>query len=101
MPKFIVEREIPGAGKMSAEQLHGVACTSNDVLAEMAGPYHWVQSFVTDNKIYCVHIAPNEETVREHARRGGFPADRIERVQEIIDPTTGEELKQHATVPAA
>jgi len=94
MPKFIVEREIPDAGKMTADQLHDIACASNGVLAEMGGPYHWVQSFVTDNKIYCVHIAPDEETVREHARRGGFPADRIERVQEVIDPTTGEKASK-------
>lgn len=88
MRKFIIERELPGAGAMTADQLQGIACTSNGVLKEMDAPYHWVQSFVTTDKIYCVHIAPDEETVREHARRGGFPADRIEEVKAIIDPTT-------------
>jgi len=89
MRKFVVEREIEGAGSLTPDQLHGIACTSNGVLGEMVGPYHWVQSFVTDNKIYCIHIAPDEETVREHARRGGFPCDRIEEVHAIIDPSTG------------
>jgi hypothetical protein len=88
MRKFVVEREIKGAGSLTPEQLQGIACTSNGVLAEMVGPYHWVQSFVTNNKIYCIHIAPDEETVREHARRGGFPCDRIEEVHAVIDPTT-------------
>jgi len=88
MRKFLIEREIPDAGSLDSEQLQGIACASNGVLGEMAGPYHWVQSFVTDNKIYCIHIAPDEETVREHARRGGFPCDRIEEVHAIIDPTT-------------
>lgn len=88
MRKFVIEREVPDAGSLNAEQLRGVACTSNGVLGEMVGPYHWVQTFVTDNKMYCIHIAPDEETVREHARRGGFPCDRIEEVRAIIDPTT-------------
>jgi hypothetical protein len=73
---------------MTPEQLRSVACTSNGVLKEMDVPYHWVQTYVTGDKMYCVHIAPDEETVREHARRGGFPADRIEEVRTIIDPTT-------------
>ena len=88
MKKFIVEREVPGAGAMTADELRGVACTSNAALREMNAPYHWVQTFVTDNKMYCVHIAPDEETVREHGRRGGFPVDRIEEVCAVIDPTT-------------
>lgn len=88
MKKFIVEREVPGAGAMTAEELRGIACTSNAVLQEIDAPYHWVQTFVTADKMYCVHIAPDEATVREHGRRGGFPVSRVEEVKAIIDPTT-------------
>lgn len=88
MKKFIIEREVPGAGAMSAEELRGVSCTSNGVLKDMDVPYHWIQTFVTGDKMYCVHVAPDEQTVREHARRGGFPADRVEEVKAIIDATT-------------
>lgn len=88
MRKFVIEREIPGAGNMTEKELREVACTSNKALSEMAGPYHWIQTFVTGDKLYCIHIAPDEETVREHARRGGFPVDRIEEVKAIIDPVT-------------
>lgn len=88
MRKFIIEREVPGAGAMSADELRSVACTSNGALSTMEVPYHWVQTFVTGDKMYCVHIAPDEEAVREHARRGGFPVDRIEEVRAIIDPAT-------------
>jgi hypothetical protein len=91
MPKFIIERELPGAGKLSPEDLQGIAAKSCNVLAgELGDGYHWVESFVTDDKIYCVHVAPDEETVREHARQGGFPANRISRVTAMIDPTTAE-----------
>jgi hypothetical protein len=90
MPKYIIERELPGAGDLSPEQLQGIASTSCGVVRELDTDYHWVQSFVTGDKIYCVHIAPNEEVVREHARRGGFPADRISEVKSTIDPTTAE-----------
>jgi hypothetical protein len=88
MRKFVIEREIAGAGTLNQEQLRSIACTSNGALGELVGPYHWVQTFVTDNKMYCIHIAPNEEMVREHAARGGFPCDRIEEVRAMIDPST-------------
>jgi hypothetical protein len=93
MPKYIIEREIPGAGDMSREQLRAIAETSCGVLRDLNNSeYHWITSFVTGNKIYCVHVAPNEEVVREHARRGGFPADRIEQVSTQIDATTAERV---------
>lgn len=91
MPKYLIEREIPGAGNMTSADLQGIARKSCGVLnGEVGNGYHWVQSFVTGDKIYCVHIAPNEEAVREHARQGGFPADRIMEVKDTIDPTTAE-----------
>ena len=90
MPKYVIEREIPGAGDMSAEQLHGVSQTSCSVLNEMGPQIQWVQSYVTGDKIYCVYIAPNQEMIREHASRGGFPANKISEVKNIIDPTTAE-----------
>jgi hypothetical protein len=90
MPKYIIERNIPQAGKLSAQELQAIAQQSCGVLKEMAVPYHWVQTFVTDDKLYCVHIAPDEETVREHAQRGGFPADKVGVIRTIIDPTTAE-----------
>ena len=88
MKKFIIEREIPGLGKMSKEELQNITAKSNSVLKGMDVSYHWVQSFITDDKMYCVHIAPNEETVREHAKRGGFPVNRVVEVKGVIDPTT-------------
>jgi hypothetical protein len=91
MPKYLIERELPGAGNLSEADLQGIAAKSCSVLqSELGTGYHWVQSFVTADKIYCVHIAPDEQTVREHARRGGFPADRIVEVTSVIDPTTAE-----------
>ncbi|HEV7642326.1 MAG TPA: DUF4242 domain-containing protein [Pyrinomonadaceae bacterium] len=90
MPKYVIEREIPGAGDLSAEQLHGVSQTSCNVLNEMGPQIQWVQSYVTGDKVYCVYIAPNEEMIREHASRGGFPANKISEVKNIIDPTTAE-----------
>jgi hypothetical protein len=90
MPKYIIERELPGAGDLSPEQLQGIAATSCGVVRDLDTDYHWVTSFVTGNKIYCVHIAPNEDVVREHARRGGFPVTHIEEVKTQIDPTTAE-----------
>ena len=90
MPKYLIEREIPGAGNLSADDLRGISQKSCSVLGEMGPEIQWVQSFVTDNKIYCVYIAPNEETVREHATRGGFPANSISQVRRVIDPTTAE-----------
>lgn len=90
MPKYVIEREIPGAGDLTAEQLHGISQTSCGVLSELGPQIQWIQSFVTDDKIYCIYIAPNEEMVREHATRGGFPANSIAEVKNIIDPTTAE-----------
>ena len=89
MPKYVIEREVPGAANLSAEELQAISLTSNNVLKEMGKPYTWVQSFVAGDKIYCVHIAPDEETVREHARLGGFPANSVAEVKAIIDPSTG------------
>lgn len=91
MPKYVIEREIPGAGDLTPEQLHAVAKKSCDVLREMGPQVQWVQSYVADNKVYCVYIAENEQLVREHAKRGGFPANKISEVRCVIDPTTSEE----------
>ena len=90
MPKYVIEREIPGAGKLTPEQLHGVAVKSCSVLQKLGPQIQWVQSYVTDDKIYCVYIAPNEAMVREHAKQGGFPANRVSAVRTVIDPTTSE-----------
>ena len=90
MPKFVIERELPGAGKLSSQELHGIAQKSCGVLRAMGPQVQWVQSYVTDDKIYCVYVAPNEEAVREHARQGGFPANVVARVRSVIDPTTAE-----------
>ena len=90
MPKYVIEREIPGAGKLSDKELNAISQKSCKVLNGMKGSAQWVQSYVTDDKVYCVYIAPDEEAVREHARQGGFPANRIARVRSVIDPTTAE-----------
>ncbi len=90
MPKYVIERELPGAGKLSAQELQGISQKSCGVLNEMGPQIQWVQSYVTDDKIYCVYIAPNEDMVREHAQKGGFPANRISEVKSVIDPTTAE-----------
>lgn len=90
MPKFLIEREIPGAGSLSPQELKGISQTSCGVLRQMGPQIQWVHSYVTDDKVYCVYIAPNEETIREHATQGGFPANRISEVKSIIDPTTAE-----------
>ncbi len=90
MPKYIIEREIPGAGKLSAQQLQAISQKSCGVLRQLGSQIQWLQSYVVDDKIYCVYIAPNEEMVREHARQGGFPANRISEVRSVIDPTTAE-----------
>jgi hypothetical protein len=92
MPKFVIEREIPGAGSMSAQQLQGVAEKSCSVLRNLGPQIQWLHSYVTENKIYCVYIAPNEEMVREHAQMGGFPANSVSQILRIIDPTTAESL---------
>ena len=90
MPKYVIEREIPDAGKLSAEQLQGISQKSCGVLQKMGPQIQWVQSYVTDDKIYCVYIAPNEQMVREHAKQGGFPANRVSQIRQVIDPTTAE-----------
>ena len=90
MPKFVIEREIPGAGRLSAQELQGISQQSCGVLREMGPRIQWLHSYVTGDKIYCVYIAPDEAAVREHAEKGGFPANRISRVARVIDPTTSE-----------
>ena len=90
MPKYVIEREIPGAGKLSARELQAISQKSCGVLREMGPQIQWVQSYVTDDKVYCVYVAPNEDAVRKHAQQGGFPANRISRVRTVIDPTTAE-----------
>jgi hypothetical protein len=91
MPKYVIERDMPGVGGLSAEALQGASQTSCNVLKNLGPQIQWVQSYVTDDKLYCVYIAPNEEMIREHATQGGFPANRISEVKTIIDPTTAEE----------
>jgi hypothetical protein len=90
MPKFVIEREVPGAGNMSPEQLQAISQKSCSVLQNPGPQIQWLQSFVTDNKIYCVYIAPNEEIVRQHASLGGFPANVVAQVRNFIDPITAE-----------
>jgi hypothetical protein len=90
MPRYLIEREIPGAGDLSPEQLRAISQKSCGVLQGLGPQIQWVQSYVTDDKITCIYLAPNEEMVREHARQGGFPADRVEEIKAIIDPTTAE-----------
>jgi uncharacterized protein DUF4242 len=90
MPKFVIEREIPNAGKLSPEELRGISQKSCGVLRNLGPQIQWVQSYVTDEKVYCVYIAPNKEMVQEHAKQGGFPANRISEVKSVIDPTTAE-----------
>ncbi len=88
MPKFVIERNIPGAGKLTPEQLQGISQKSCSVIREIGPQVQWLESFVTDDKIYCIYIAADEATVREHARLGGFPADSVQAVRRMIDPTT-------------
>lgn len=90
MPKYVIEREIPGAGKLSPAELKGISQKSCGVLKQMGPHVQWIESFVTGDKIYCVYIAPNEALVREHAANGGFPANRVSEVATTIDPTTAE-----------
>jgi len=90
MPKYVIEREIPGAGKLSAAELKGISQTSCGVLSKMGPQIQWVHSYVTDDKVYCIYIAPNEKAVREHAQQGGFPANRVSQIGTIIDPTSAE-----------
>ncbi|HEX2828717.1 MAG TPA: DUF4242 domain-containing protein [Burkholderiales bacterium] len=90
MPKFVIERDIPGAGKLSAADLHGISQKSCGVLQSMGPKIQWVQSYVTDDKVYCIYIAPDEATIRQHAQEGGFPANAIARIRAVIDPTTAD-----------
>ena len=90
MPKYVIERELPGAGSLSAEELQGISQTSCNVLGDLGPRIQWVESQVTDDKIYCTYIAPNQDMIRDHAERGGFPANRISEVRSTIDPTTAE-----------
>ncbi|ADG06729.1 DUF4242 domain-containing protein [Kyrpidia tusciae] len=90
MPKFIVERTIPGAGELSQEDLHQIAKKSNQVLKDLGPDIQWIQSYVADDKLYCVYRAKTEDQIREHAQKGGFPVDRIQVIRDMIDPTTGE-----------
>ena len=90
MPKYVIERDMPGAGKLSAEELQGIAAKSNQVIGELGPEVRWLTSYVTDDKAYCVYVAPGEDILREHARRGGFPADHISKVSTMIDPSTAD-----------
>jgi len=90
MPKYVVEREIPGAGKLSADELKGISQKSCGVLRQMGPQIQWVESFVTSDKVYCIYVAPDVEAIRQHAELGGFPANRISEVKRVIDPTTAE-----------
>src|SRR6266508_1940982 len=96
MPKCLVEREIPGAWNLSPQELQNISQTSCSVLQKMGPQIQWLQSSVTGDKIYCVYIAPNEEMIREHARQGGFPANRVSEIKSVIDPTTAEEKGRSA-----
>jgi hypothetical protein len=96
MPKYLIEREIPGAGKLSATELQAVSQKSCGVLKNLGPQIQWLESYVTDDKVYCVYIAPSEEMVREHATQGGFPANRISEIRTMIDPTTAETRKDSA-----
>ena len=90
MPKYVIERELPGAGKIPPQDLQAISQKSCSVLQGLGPQIQWVQSFVTDDKIYCIYIAPNKEMVMEHARQGGFPANSVNQVRTVIDPTTAE-----------
>ena len=90
MPKFVIERELPGAGTLTPDELHTIAAKSNQVISDMAPRLHWLHSYVTPDKLYCVYIAEDEAAVREHAECGGFPANAVSHVATMIDPTTGE-----------
>ena len=90
MPKYVIERDLPGAGQLSTDELHAISSRSNAALAEMNGRAQWLHSYVTDDKIYCVYVAKDVDAVREHAQAGGFPCTTVSRTATIIDPTTGE-----------
>jgi predicted Rdx family selenoprotein len=90
MPKYLIERDIPNAGQLTPDQLRGISQTSCGVLNKLGPQIQWLESFVTPDKVYCIYVAPNQELIAEHARQGGFPANRISEVRTIIDPTTAE-----------
>ena len=90
MPKYVIERELPGAGALSGEELRDISQKSNKVICDLGPEINWLQSYVTDDKIYCVYVAPDEDILYEHARCGGFPANKISRVSSVIDPSTGD-----------
>jgi hypothetical protein len=99
MPRYLIERNIPGVGSLGAPELQAISQKSCGVLQNLGPQIQWVQSYVTDDRITCVYIAPSEELVREHARQGGFPADRVTEVRSIIDPTTAETASASRSVP--
>ncbi len=90
MPKYVIERDVPGAGKLTAEELRDISAQSNKVISSLGPEIKWLQSFVTEDKLYCVYVAPDEDILYEHARCGGFPADRVTLISTVIDPSTGE-----------
>jgi hypothetical protein len=90
MPKYLIERELPGAGKLSATELQAIAQKSCGVVRNLGPQIQWIESFITDDKVYCVYIAPNEQMIREHAQQGGFPANRVSEVKRMFDPTAAE-----------
>jgi hypothetical protein len=90
MPKYVIERELPGAGKLTADELRDISAKSNSVIAGLGPEIRWLQSFVTDDKLFCVYVAPDEDIVYEHARCGGFPIDTVHKVSSVIDPSTGD-----------
>jgi hypothetical protein len=90
MPKYVIERELPGAGDLSADELQAISRKSNKVIAELGPEIRWLTSYVTEDKIYCVYVAPDADVIEEHARCGGFPADKITMVSAVIDPSTGD-----------
>jgi hypothetical protein len=90
MPKFVIERDLPGAGDLSGAELQGISQKSNQVICDLGPEIRWLQSYVTDDKIYCIYVAPDEDILFEHARCGGFPANKVSRVTSVIDPSTGD-----------
>jgi len=90
MPKYVIERDLPGAGNLSAEQLRTISQKSNKVIADLGPEIHWLHSYVTDDKLYCVYVAPDEDIILEHARCGGFPANKVTKLATMIDPSTGD-----------
>ena len=90
MPKYVIERDLPGAGKLSTDELRSISQKSNQVIADLGPEIRWLQSYVTDDKLYCIYVAPDADIIYEHARCGGFPANRVTQVARVIDPSTGD-----------